>query len=187
MGGNPALKPAIMRERRACAGCQAELPLDMLFERDGGWWCSGCLTRTLPPPFPVPPRLTGWRAMLAEIDGRRIAAMSARGAGYIGLVAAMSRLHAEPLAYGVLTGIYSADNVTWIVSRILELPARAATFSLEATIAFLTGVSILAWQGAIIVPQESSALVFSFVTFMPALAAFALVRLLRTGRNEVDP
>jgi hypothetical protein len=186
MEAEPAPATTIAKERRQCAGCQAELPVDMLAERDGGWWCRGCLAATLPPAFPAPDLPVGWRAVVAELDLRRIAGMSARGGAYIAMVAAMAWLRAEPhaLVYGVLTGIYSADNVTWLVRRFTELPVRVATFSIEAAIALLSGGVILVWQGAIIVPEEPQALGVSFVTFLLGLVAFTLVRFARSAGND---
>jgi hypothetical protein len=179
--------PPTLRAQCLCTRCQQTVPLEDIRTYAGRTVCTTChgeLIATSRPPDLLRPSVAQsleprsiWQQLLVRIIRARISTAIFRCIAYLTAFSILGPASQpdQTLFSACLIGIFAADNFTWMVFRLMELPRALATFPIEAIITIGSGSLIISWQGMMPLTTEGDTAAMAFPAFMITLTVKMLI------------
>jgi hypothetical protein len=77
----------------------------------------------------------------------------------------------HPIARSLAAGVYLADILTWIAFSVIDLPSHLRFLSIDLAVNLIAAALMLKYGDMQSAFVDGQAITFSFVAFMPTLAA----------------
>lgn len=181
----PPVPVPLRQAQGTCARCLAVVPFADLRVFAGRGLCLGChgelVAQSRPPEPPADPSPQAlrppWQRLLIRLAQARLSLAVFRCIVYLSAFAALGPGDASShsLFTALLVGAYAADNFTWLVFRIADLPTQLASFPVEAVLTLGSGALLISWQGLIPYSSDIQVVAMAFPAFMVVLAGKMLI------------
>lgn len=163
-----------------CARCRTVIPFADLHVFAGRSLCPTChgelVALSRPPDFPpgTPPLAPGppWQRFLVRLAQARLSIAVARCSAYLAAFALMGPIDEQrgSLFMAALVGAYAADNFTWLIFRLIDLPMQIASFPVETALTIGTGALLISHHGLMPFANDGPMVAMSFPVFLLVLA-----------------